>query len=252
MPSPTPRDVHTNAALTQFSIAYKNGSYIYDQVFPTVQVAKQTDFYYVFDKSSWFRNIAAKRAPGTRAQRAGYSLTTASYVAINYALATEVPDEMRANADNPLRPDIQAVDFVTDALLRAQEKRVADLITASSNWAYNTAPSPQWTNDTSTPLTDIDGAINAVISTIGQRPNIAVMSWDVWRYLKNHPDMLDRVKYTRPGGTPVPGDLASLFNFDKVLVGMSLVDSSVDGNAASMSYVWADGFWCGYVAPNPS
>src|SRR3990167_6695983 len=152
MPSPTPRDVHTNAALTQFSIAYKNGEYIYDQVFPLVRVGKQTDFYYIFDKSSWFRNIAAKRAPGTRAQRADYSITTASYVAINYALAKAVPDEVRANADNPLRPDIEATDFVTDALIRGLEKRVADIISTSTNWAYNTAPSVQWTSDTSTPL----------------------------------------------------------------------------------------------------
>jgi len=245
MPSPTPRDVHTNAALTQFSIAYKNGSYIYDQVFPLVRVGKQTDFYYIFDKSSWFRNIAAKRAPGTRAQRADYSITTASYVAINYALAKAVPDEVRANADNPLRPDIEATDFVTDALIRGLEKRVADLVSTSTNWAYNTAPSVQWTSDTSTPLVDIDTAVNAVISTIGRSPNVAVMSWDVWRYLKNHPDLLDRVKFTRPGGVPVPSDIANLFGFDKVLIGKSLVDNSVDGNAASMAYVWGDMFWWG-------
>lgn len=252
MPNPTPRDVHFDAALSQFSIAYRNGMYIFDQVFPVVSVAKQSDFYFVFDKGSWFRDIAAKRAPGTRAQRADFSLTSASYVCVNYALAKGVPDEVRENADSPLRPDQEATEFVTDALLRAQEKRVADLITASTNWAYAASPTVQWTSDSADPLGDIELAINGVVSTIGRLPNVAVMSWDVWRYLKNHPDLLDRVKYTRPGGQPQPNDLAGWFSLDKVLIGTSLVDSAIEGATSSLAYVWGDDFWVGYVPATPA
>ena len=250
MPTPTPRDVHLDGALSQFSIAYRNESYIYDQIFPIVPVAKQTDFYFIFDKQAWFRDIVKQRAPGTRAQRADYTLSTASYVAINYALAKAVPDEVRANADSPLRPDVEATEFVTDALLRGVERRVATLVTASANWAYAASPTTQWTADTADPLGDIEAAINGVVSTIGRQANVGVMSWDVWRYLKNHPDLLDRVKYTRNGGVPMPSDLAGWFGLEKLLIGNSLYDSAIEGQTASMLYIWGDVFWVGYVAPN--
>ncbi len=252
MATPTVRVVHIEAPLTQFSIGYSNGLYIAEQVFPRVPVAKQSDFYYVFDKSSWFRDNVAKRSPGTRAQRADYSVTTGSYVAINYALAKAVPDEVRANADNPLKPDMEATEFVTDALLRGQERRVADLITGSTNWAYAASPAIQWSSSAADPLVDIEAAINGIVSTIGRAPNVAVMSWDVWRHLKNHPDLLDRVKYTRAGGQPSLADLGAWFNLDKVLLGTAIRDTSADGAAFSSTYIWGDGFWVGYVAPTPA
>ena len=252
MPTPTARDVHIEAPLSQFSIAYSNGLYIAEQIFPRVPVAKQSDYYYIFDKSAWFRDNVAKRAPGTRAQRADYTVTTGSYVAINYALAKAVPDEVRDNADNPLQPDMEATEFVTDALLRGQERRVADLVTASGGWSYAASPATQWSASDADPLVDIEAAVNGVVSNIGRAPNVAVMSWDTWRYLKNHPDLLDRVKYTRAGGLPMPADLAAWFGLEKVLIGTAIRDTSADGAAFASSYIWGDDFWVGYVAATPS
>ena len=70
MARPTRNDVHLNAALTNISIAYKNPSYIAEQVFPVVRVQKQSDYYFIFDAGAWFRDEVQVRAPGTRAARA--------------------------------------------------------------------------------------------------------------------------------------------------------------------------------------
>jgi hypothetical protein len=251
MPRPTLRDVHAqNAALTNISIAYRNANYIYRSVFPTVGVDKKSDFYYIFNKAAWFRNRSGLRAPGTSAPRAGYSLSSASYLCINDSFATEVHDEVRANADQPLRPNITAVNFVSDALELGAEIRVADAVTGSANWQYAASPTTQWSSDTSDPWGDIDAGINGVVSSIGRMPNVAAMSWDVFRHLRQHPDLLDRVKYTRPTGRIEITDLAQWFGFDRVLIGMALKDMSLEGQSASMSYVWGDGFWMGYVTAN--
>ncbi len=252
MPNPTSRDVHVNTPLTRVSIAYRNAAYIADQIFPVVRVEKQTDCYFVYDKQSWFLNRSKPRAPGTRANRADYGVTTASYLCINDALAKEIPDEVRKNADAPLRPDVTATEFVTDGLLLALEKRVADIITACGNWTNASNPSVQWSDDTSNPWGDIDTAVNAVVSTIGRAPNVAVMSWDVWRKLRQHPDLIDRVKYTRSSGRLEVADLAGWFEFDKVLVGKALIDSAVEGRTSSISYIWGDDFWVGYVPLAPA
>jgi len=252
MAQPTINDVHINRALSNISVAYRNEEFLADQVFPAVTVESKSDHYFTFGKNAWFRNEAAPRAPGTRAARGEYDISTASYICLPYALATPLPDEIRANADNPLQPGITAVEYVTNGLMLSREIRVASMVMTSTNWTYSSSPSTQWTSDTSEPETDIDNAINGVVSQIGRMPNVAIMSWDVWRKLKNHPNMLERLKYTRPGGVLTPGDLREWFGFEKVLVGMSLSDSSKDGQSGSMSYVWGDDFWTGYVPSAPA
>lgn len=250
MPRPTLRDVHPqNAALQNISIGYRNSEYIFRQIFPVIEVDKKSDFYFVFDRQSWFTSRSGQRAPGTRAPRAGYSLTTASYLCVNDSLATPVPDEVIDNADLPLRPLITATNFVSDGLELGAEIRVAALVTASTNWAYAASPASQWSNDNSDPWGDIDAAKNNVVIQVARMPNTAVLSWDTWRHLSQHPDFLDRIKYTRASGRVEPGDLRSWFGFEKVLIGMAIKDVALEGQSASQSFVWGDGFWCGYVPP---
>jgi len=247
MPRPTQNDVHVNGPLSNISIAYRNESWIADQVFPIVPVENRSDVYFKFGKSAWFRDEAQKRSPGTRAQRGEYDLDTASYMCLNYALAHPVPDEVRDNADNPLEPSVTAVEYVTNGLYLGMEIRVANLVMGATNWAYSSCPTTQWTDDASDPEKDIDNAINGIVSTIGRMPNTMVMSWDVWRRLKTHANMLERLKYTRPGGVLTVADLRDWFDIPKILVSHGIKDAAQEGASASFSYIWGDGVWIGYV-----
>ena len=247
MARPTQNDVHVNGPLSNISVAYRNESWIADQVFPIVGVEKRSDVYFTFGKSAWFRDEAQKRSPGTRAQRGEYDISTASYLCVNYALATPVPDEVRDNADNPLEPSVTAVEYVTNGLMLGMEIRVADLVMNENNWAYSSSPTTQWSSDTSDPEKDIDNAINGVVSSIGRMPNTMVMSWDVWRRLKTHANMLDRLKYTRPGGVLQASDLASWFDIPKILISHGIKETAQEGGTSSIEYIWKDDLWVGYV-----
>lgn len=251
MPTPTLHDVHIDSALGNISIAYRNEQYIGELIFPRVPVQKKTDSYFVFGKD-WFRDEAQPRAPGARAARGGYTVTTASYVCVEYAFAHPIPEEVERNADNPLRPRVEGTNYVTDKLLLAQEKRIAAKVMNSSGWTYSASPATQWSSDSADPYADIDNAINGIISVTGIKPNTAVMSWDVWRKLRNHPDLIDRVKYTRPGSLPMPSDLSTWFDIERILIGYAISDAGKTGQSASMSYVWGDDMWIGYVPATPS
>jgi len=250
MPRPTLRDVHVNRPLTNVSIAYRNDEYIGAEVFPIVPVQKKSDLYFVFNKSQWFRLRSGPRPPGREAPVADYSVSTASYICLNDALSYKIADEVRANADQPLRPDVTGTEFVTDGLLLALENRVATLVTASGNWASASNPTTKWDVDTSDVWGDIDTAVNAVKDNIGRKPNVMVFSETAWRNLRNHPDLIDRVKYQRVGGKIEPADLMGWFNIDKILIGGALKDTSQEGAAAALSQIWGDMMWTGYVTPN--
>lgn len=253
MPTPTRRDVHVDRPLSNVAIAYRNLEYIAGEIFPSVPVEKETDKYFIFDRASWFRVAQkAQRAPGTRAQRIDYTVSTGSYVAKQYALAKGVPDEDRDNADDPLRPEVTATEFVTDQLYLLREDRVATLVTGSANWASAGSPATQWDNDSSNVLGDVDTMRDTVIPLIGRAPNTMAMGWEVWSAIKKHPDLLDRIKFTQRGVLTM--DLvASIFEVERLFVGRAIKDSAtLEGQSASMGFVWGKTVWFGYVAPNPS
>ena len=253
MPRPTTRDVSPYlTALQNVSINYRNPMYIYREIFPVVSVENKTGYYWIFDQGPWIRERSGVRAPGTRAPRAGYTLSTASYVCVNDSLATPVPDEVVQNAVGALQPLINAANYVSDGLELAEEIRVANLIAASANWGYAASPGTIWSNDNSDPWGDIDTGMNNIVSLTGRPPNTLVMSWSVWRHLRQHPDFLDRVKYTRPSGRIEPEDLRCLFGFEKVLIGTAIKDTSLEGQTASPTYVWGNTLWMGYVPETPA
>lgn len=251
---PTARDRHVDSAMSNISIRFHNDEYIADRVFPVVSVQKKSDVYFVFDRASWFRDLIGPRAPGTRARRVDYSITTASYRALPYALAKAVTDEERENSDAALQPDIEATEYVTDKLLLALEIRVADLVSTSTNWASasNLTSGTQWSSDSSTPTANIITLKKAVRQRIGRYPNVAVLGAEVMERLVDHPEMIDRVKYTRAGAVLTVDDIAQWFGFQKVLVGTGVKVTTDEGQTDTIADIWPDFFWAGWVPPTAS
>lgn len=254
--SPTRHQVHIDAPMSNISIAYRNETYIADQIFPIVPVVKQSDLYFQFDKAAWFRDEADVRAPGARAARVEYSLNAPGpYACIEYAAAKGVPDEIIDNADNPLNPDREATELVTEKLLIRLEKKVADMVTTAANWTNSGSPaSGAWDSDTSDPIKDVVGSSSGIRETFrqatGRYPNTLVMGATVWAALQRHPDLLDRIKYTQTG--VVTEDLvANLFQVKKLLIGTAIINNSLEGATDSYGDIWGKYAWFGWVPPTP-
>lgn len=264
MPRPTSADMHIQTALGNVSIAYRNESYIADQVFPNVTVRKQADKYFIFDKAAWFRNEAGPRAPGTRAVEGGYSLSQGSYACEEVAFAKVVADEEEQNADDPLMPRRTAVEFATDKILLNHELAVARLVFDNGSWAASATPSTTWDDTASTPIEEIEIAKETVVLAIGREPNVCVMGRQVWTDLRTHPDLLDTFKYVERGLLSVAA-FQNLFGFQKVLIGTAIYASANDMDAVAVgaggapaaatvtySAVWDKNMWLGYVPNAPA
>ena len=250
MAGPTLAQVHIERAMTNISIAYRNTNYIADQVFPAVSVQKQSDKYFTYEKSDWLRNEAGLRAPGTRGPVIEYSLSSEVYACRPIAAAKIVPDEMVDNSDQPLNLRKEAVEFATDKVLLFAEYEVANKVLGAGTWSGSSTPSPNWSDDASDPCQTVDDARESVVSKIGREPNVMVIGREVWTDLKNHPDLLDKIKYTGTGRV-TPQKLAELFEVEKLLIGNAIYDSAEEGATASLAYIWGKSAWLGYVPPNP-
>jgi len=253
MAQPTSADVHVDAILTNISVAYiqEQNAYVASKIFPTIPVEKQSDKYFVYTKGDWFRDEAQLRAPSTESAGSGYSLSTATYSAAVYAFHKDVDDQVRANADAPLNPDRDATTFVTQRMLLRQEIQWASDFFTTGIWANDVTPSNLWSDYTaSDPIGDVETGKATMLNATGYLPNTLVMGYDVFRQLRHHPDIVDRVKYT--SSENVTEDiLARFFGVDKILVARAIKNSGAEGAANSFASVYGKNAALYYVAPTP-
>jgi len=250
---PTMRDVHQDAILTNVSIKFTNGEMIADRVFPRVKVKKESDKYYIYTRD--FRIPNTHRAMGAETKKIGWNVTTDSYFCEEYGLHDDIFDRMRTNVDVPLDLDIDTTENITSALMRDREKRVADIAFSTSFiTTYDTLTgADQWSDFAgSDPLGDLQTAITTVKEACGKVPNKVVMGTQVMAGLRNHPDLLERIKYTQKG--IVTADLLSslLPGNPEIIVGDGMIDSSQEGDSESLGYVWGKRVLVAYIESSPS
>lgn len=262
MPQPTISDVHVDAILTNISVAYmqRAENMIADKVFPVVPVDKKSNKYFTYDKADWFRDEAQRRAPGTESAGGGYNLSTDTYSADVWAFHKDVDDQTLANADTPLNPLREAAEFVTSRLLLRREVQFVSDFMTTGVWATDVSgvsSSPttsqfyQWSDYTnSDPIEDIEEGKEKVLSTTGYEANTLVLGYQTFRQLKNHPDIVDRYKYTT-SSVITEEMMARLFGVDKILVAKSVRNTSSEGLAASYSFNFGKAACLLHVAPNP-
>jgi hypothetical protein len=258
MPNPTSSQVHVDAILTNISVAYlqRAENFIADKVFPVVPVDKQSDKYFVYTKNDWLRDEAQRRGPSTESAGGGYNLTTATYSADVFAFHKDISDQIRANADAPLNLDREAVEFVTHRLLLRREIQfVSDFLTTSiwSKDITGVASAPgsdqviRWSDyANSDPIDNIEEGKSSVLSTTGYLPNTLVLGYEVFRELKNHPDLVDRIKYTS-SQTITADMMARMFEVDRVLVSQSVKGTNNEGGTDAYAFTMGKQALLAYV-----
>jgi len=216
MPQPTSSDVHVDAILSNISVAYiqAQAAFIANRVFPAVPVEKQSDKYFTYTKGDWFRDEAALRAPATESAGSGYNLSTATYSTNVYAFHKDVDDQVRNNADAPINVDRDATQFVTQRMLLRQEIDWNTNYFTTGVWDTDVVGGTnftKWSNYAgSDPIEDVEAGKATILNSTGFLPNTLVLGYDAFRQLRNHPDIVDRIKYTS-SEVPTEGVLARLF-----------------------------------------
>ena len=238
MPQPTVSDVHVDAILTNMSVAYMQEAYAFvaSRAFPQVSVQKQSDKYFTYSQADFFRDQVQLRADGTQSAGTGYSLSTATYSAEVYALHKDIGDQVRANSDVPLDPDMDATRFLTQQMLIRQEVEWAAAAFTTGIWGTDSTPGTLWSAANSTPIADVEAGKNTVLTNTGYVPNTLIMSYKVFSALMDNADNVDRIKYTTQDS--VSADLlARLFNVDRVLIMAGTYNTAAEGATASYSQV---------------
>lgn len=225
--------------LSTIAQGYRNAQLVGMSLFPYVPVGQRGGKIITFGRED-FMLYGTARAPGANTKRVQFGYAGAPYALEQHALEGLVPFEIMEEASA-----VPGIDLGRGAVVRVQniiglrlEYAQAQLATTAANYAASNkttlAGTSQWSDysGTSDPANDIEVGKEAVRAKVGRRPNTAVVGAAVFAKLRQHPKIIDRIKYTgRDSATPEL--LAALWGLDKVVVGDAVYDA-----AGTLADVW--------------
>ncbi|MFA5058577.1 MAG: major capsid protein [Opitutaceae bacterium] len=244
--------VHINAALTNFAIAYKPPGLIADELFPVVPVQKQSDTYWKVDaERAELRQADDRRALSGRANSIDWATGSETYSCQQHVLQQPVDDALIDNADTPIQPKLVATRQLKTRLGINKEIALAtSLATAITQTAAVSAG--VWTLATSDPITDLGTARKTIRSARGVDPNILALDVDAWDALLDHPDIIARLtgvkEVTRDNVAQV---LGMILGFEKILIARAWKNTSTTATP-SLTRIWGTTAIVAYVEPQPS
>lgn len=235
--------------LSEVAQGYENNEMVGMTLFPEVPVKQRGGSIISFGKED-FMLYNTGRAPGQNTKRIQFGYTSGKYVLENHSLEGVLPFENQEEAESVPGIDLgsRTVSGVQDIFALRKEKQQADLATNAANYATSNkvtlSGTSQWSDysGTSDPVKDVEAAKEAVRKLTGKYPNVMIIGASVFASLKQHPKIVDRMKYT--GRDVVTAEiLASLFDLDEVKVGKAVwaddagTFSDVWGKIAVLAYV---------------
>ena len=259
---PKMQNAHIDRAMTNISVAYLQdaSNFVADKVFPIVPVKRQSDVFYKYNKGDFMRDEAKLRGAASESAGGDYGVEASEpYYCRKHAFHKDVTPEERANYDDPLNADIDATDFVSQKMLIRREMAFTDTFFKAGVWGTEIKGAETagegtvtyWNLPTSTPIQDVTNAGVAMAGATGYKPNVLLLSPVAFNALKNHDDILDRIRYTQKG--IVTADLlATLFEVDKVLVGWGVVNSAVKGAEDDVDFIMGKHALLCYANPRPA
>lgn len=244
-------DVVQDPILSNVSVKYTNETYIADRILPTLRVSKETGKYYIYDKSN-LRVDQTDRAAGSPSNEVGYSLSLSGvFTCSDHALKGFVADEVQDQAEAALNPLVDETEIITEKMMLDREVKAAALLLSTSNISQNTTLSgtSQWSDySNSDPIGDIRTARTTIHAATFKKPNKMVIGKQVFDILVDHPQIIERVKYSQLGILTLDL-LARLFQVDEVIVGEAGKNTANEGQTDALAYVWGKDALLAYVAP---
>jgi len=251
-------NVHIDQVLTDISVAWPNNEFVGERLAPAVSVRKQSDKYYIFGREAWGLPVGGDlRAPGTPASEVpGLTLSLDTYFCQEHALKIAVTPEEQENADSPLQPTADGTGLVTQQLLLGRELAIKNLVTTTGNFAsgYSTTLSgtAQWSDyNNSDPIGDWRTGVRKIHAGLFMEPNTAIIPYQVLSILEDHPDFIERIKYSERG-ILTADIIAAVLGIANVIVPGVGFNSANPGQTATLGYLWGKDVLMAYVPPRPA
>lgn len=262
---------HANRYLTNVSMAYfaEAADHVATDIFPIVPVQYSTGYYYEFDKADLARDHVKRKPEFGKVAPAKLGHSDNAYHVFVDQVITGVDqigaqDYRRAGAPASIDPDVVKTRFVTEQILLHRDIEFGESFFKSGIWenefsGVTSNPSGsqflKFSDANFDPVNFFDARIREIRVEGRRRPNKLCLGYDSFVALKNHPDILERVKYTGSTANPAVVNenvLAQLFGLEQVKVLYGTYNKAEEGQEADMDFVCeSNGALLCYTTPTP-
>nr|WP_314740889.1 inorganic pyrophosphatase [uncultured Haemophilus sp.] len=231
--------------LTNLAQGYHNLELVSEVLMPTVEIDKEAG------KIPKFGRLAF-RLPSTVRNLRGTSnrLDPEDITAIDVALEehdVEYAIDYREENEAIFSLRQFALNTTQDVIALGREKEVATLALDENKYDSGNKITLSGTSKITSKQADIfamfDTGIRAVKRAIGRKPNVCVIAGDVWAALKEHPAVIEKLKYSQVA-IVTPEVFAKLIGIDTVKIGEAVYEES-----SQLKDIWSDAIVLAYVAP---
>ncbi len=259
--------------LTNMSMAFFTSAsdYVATSIFPICPVDFSIGYYYIYNKGDMARDNVQRKPKFGKVPPAQMGHIDATYkcevdqiiVGIDQIGAVNY---QRANVPPSIDPKRAKNRFVVDQQLLHLDILFANGFFKSGVWAHEftgiasgTTPSGsqfvKFSDANSDPIRFFDERKRQIRLDGRRTPNKLTLGYDTYLALKEHPDLLERVKYTGSTANPAKVNervLAELFGVDEVKVLYATYNAAEEGQPDEMKFICEpDGALLSYTTPSP-
>lgn len=246
-----------HTALTNMGLAYYQNAanYFAKAIFPVCRVSLSADNYYIFNKEDLLRDNWQRKPAYGKTMPAVVSEHTDTYKCQVDQMIMGIDEIRQTDLQRRQGPAIrdprqQRTKTIAEQANIHQDRLFAEGFFRSGVWANewtgiddtNTGDKQfiKFSNDNSDPIKFIADQKLEMHGQTGRMPNKLAIGANVFNALRQHPGILDRVKYG--GSTANPASvtknvLAQLFEVDELVVMMSIFNQAKQGAEADMSFI---------------
>ena len=262
-----------HTALTNMALAYYQNSknYFAKAIFPVCKVGLSSDNYYVFNKEDLLRDNWSRKPAYGQVMPAVVSEHTETYNCQVDQMIMGIDQIRQTDLQRRQGPGIRDPRQQRTKTIAEQANIHQDLLFAkhffkSGVWANEWTGKDdtnvsgnqfiKFSNHNSDPIQFIQSQKTSMHRQTGRTPNKLAIGANVFDALRNHPGILERIKYGGTTANPASvteNVLAQLFGVDELVVLMSIHNQAKQGKDADMDFIGdPNALLLAYATDNPS
>ncbi|MCQ9121238.1 major capsid protein [Rodentibacter pneumotropicus] len=234
--------------LTELAQGYHNLELVGETLMPTVEIEKEAG------KIPKFGRLAFRLPSTVRGLRGSSNrLDPEDITAIDVNLEehdVEYAIDYREENEAIFSLRQFALNTTQDVIALGREKEVATLALDETKYEAGNKITLSGSSKITDKSADIfgmfDTGIRAVKRAIGRKPNVCVIAGDVWAALKDHPVVIEKLKYSQVA-IITPEIFAKLIGIDTVKIGEAVYEEN-----SQLKDIWSDAIVLAYVAARSS
>lgn len=231
--------------LTKLAQGYHNLELIGEVLMPTVEIDKEAGKIPKFGRLAFRLPSTVRNLRGTSNRLAPEDITAIDVALEEHDVEYAIDYREENEAIFSLRQF--ALNTTQDVIALGREKEVATLALDESKYDSGNKVTLSGTSKITSKQADIfamfDTGIRAVKRAIGRKPNVCVIAGDVWAALKEHPAVIEKLKYSQVA-IVTPEVFGKLIGIDTVKIGEAVYEES-----NQLKDIWSDAIVLAYVAP---